>query len=441
VLYSSIYIYLDLPVWIKYGFKSVEQSKICSNKTQAYGYLADTLFGFLPSNINYAWNERILYDYHNLQWQINPLQQYLLITYQTKALRFNKDCLMKYFIISTAYPGAHIIILPLKAPPRCFTYSSNSGRFNSRTIGHGIFSTSCLADSSAAWLQFYDKNSLLFCGDFLIKVLNMDCHYGPIRCDQMSPRTRLANLTSSDFWSNYAYHMLLALGYRIKSQITVNTLKKIIDLSSRSQGKPYSANECYLKLIAIYYRAFRNHFFDINQEFDSIQPMPPSVILDEWEYVPRIYLTPYGVYPLPVNPLRGNRILRERQLFGPREHFCQVMLRDIDFGPARHTFIKEKTNEQWIKNLFCGVDTITVGNRKFHFLLCSSSQLRDRSFWFHAPYENRTAHDIRQWMGDFSHEKSVATRIARMALTFTGTTPTITVIDKASFSIPNLNKS
>jgi hypothetical protein len=117
------------------------------------------------------------------------------------------------------------------------------------------------------------------------------------------------------------------------------------------------------------------------------------------------------------------------------------MLRDIDFGPARHTFIKEKTNEQWIKNLFCGVDTIIVGNRPFHFLLCSNSQLRDRSFWFHAPYENYRAHDIRQWMGDFSDEKSVATRIARMALTLTYTTATITVIDKASFSILNLKKS
>ena len=86
------------------------------------------------------------------------------------------------------------------------------------------------------------------------------CHHGH----------HLLNLTSSDFWSNYAYHMLLALGYRIKSQITINTLQKIIDLSLKSQGKPYSTNECYLKLTAIYSRALRNYFFDINQEFDSI---------------------------------------------------------------------------------------------------------------------------------------------------------------------------
>ena len=73
-------------------------------KREENGNLADTLFGFLRTNVNYVWTEGILNDYHNLRWKINPRQQYLSITYQTKALRFNKDCLMKYFIISTAYP-------------------------------------------------------------------------------------------------------------------------------------------------------------------------------------------------------------------------------------------------------------------------------------------------------------------------------------------------
>jgi hypothetical protein len=338
---------------------------------------------------------------------------------------------MKYFIISTAYPGFYMIILPLKALPRCYLMPQTQGRFYQRTLSFGTINASCLTDSSALCLRFRSQNSLTACIQFLISVMNLDCHNGSIRCDQMSPQTWHFDHILSDFWSSYACQMLLALGYRIKRQITPTTFQKIMSLSHSSQSEPYSNHPCYLKLIALYYRARHNHFFDFNEEFDDIQPMPSSVILDRWVYVPRIYLTPYDVHPLPIKPMRGNRILRERQLFGPADHFCRVIIRDVDLGQPQQDFMK--INEQWIKNLLIGVDSITVGDRQFHFLLCSNSQLRDRSFWFHASYQNRGADYIRQWMGDFSRERCVGTRIARMALSLTGTTPTITVIEKIIF--------
>ncbi len=429
VFISSIH--LDLRVWVKYGFKSVQQSEVHLNTIDQYGNLAGISFGFLTSNVSYAWSEEVLDYYYCLQWKPNTRQKYLAIRYQTNELRLNQDCLMKYFIISTAYPGFYMIILPLKAIPRCFLMSPNPGCSPQRTFSFGIFSAACLTDSSALCLQFYDHNSLSACTQFLISVMNLDCHNGPIRYDQISPQTWHCDHILAAFWSTYAYQMLLALGYRIKRQITPTTFQKIENLSLSSQSESYSNNPCYLKLIALYYQARHNHFFDINEEFDGIQPMPSSVILDIWFYVPRIYLTPYGVYPLPVKPIRGNRILRERQLFGPADHFCRVIIRDIDLGQPQQDFMK--INEQWIKNLLVGVDSITVGDRQFHFLLSSNSQLRDRSFWFHASYENRGADYIRQWMGDFSHEKCVGTRIARMALSLTGTTPTITVMEITIF--------
>ena len=51
--------------------------------------------------------------------------------------------------------------------------------------------------------------------------------------------------------------------------------------------------------------------------------------------------------------MRGNRILRERQLFGPAENFCRVIIRDVDLGQPQKDFMK--INEQWIKNLIIGV--------------------------------------------------------------------------------------
>jgi hypothetical protein len=437
-LYNSLYIYLGRPVWIKFGLKSVEQSELQSNTGDKFYNFPEISFGFLTSNIDYSWSEMIQ-NGNCLQWETNIREKYLSIRYKNNELRLNQECLMKYFIIATDSPGFYGIILPLKASPRCYIKSRGPGHFYERTLTFETINASCLADSSALCLRFWNQYSLTVCTEFLINVMNLDCHNGPIRYNQMSFPIWPFNYTSWDFWSSYAYQMLLALGYRIKCQIILNTMDKITALSFLSRGKPYSIHPCYLKLIAVYYRARHNHFFNINDEFDDIQPMPPSIILDRWEYVPRIYLTPCGVYPLSIKPMRGNRILRERQLFGPADNFCRVIIRDVDLGQPQRDFMK--INEQWIKNLLVGADCIRIGDRQFYFLLCSNSQLRDRSFWFHAPYQTCGAEYIRQWMGDFSHEKCVGTRIARMALSLTGTTPTITVNRKTFFSVLSLKKT
>ena len=403
----------------------MDESSASLNMTNANGNLAEISFGYMPSNTVYLWNSRIQY-LNNLVWKTDIRHKYLAIQYQiNKEVRVTSDCLDKYFIISNHNTGVYTIVLPLKASPRCYLVPQRRGQFPQRVLNFGMIDGPCLADSSALCLRFHDQHTLTLCADFLINALKLDCHYGLINRVEMPSQISPFNIVLPDFWSNYAYQMLLSLGYRIKRQITRITIQKIMHLSLLSRNKKYSEHPCYLKLVAIYYRARHNRFFNINQEFDSIQPIPSSIPLSKWEYVPRIYLTPYGVYPLPIKPMRGNRILRERQLFGPSENFCRVIIRDVDLGQPQNDFMQ--TNEQWVKNLVVGVQHIPVGNQSFYFLLCSNSQLRDRSFWFHTPYNGCGADQIRRWMGDFSRETCVGTRIARMALSLTGTTPTIKV--------------
>jgi hypothetical protein len=411
-------------VWIKHGLKPVEEAEGELNNSDKFGHLVEVSFGYLPSTAVYSWNKKIQ-NYNLLKWQTNIREKYLAIKYQTNELRLNQECLDNYFVVSTAYAGIHMLILPLKAPPRCYILPRRPGQYHKRTLEFGMIDRLCLADSSALCLQFRSQNTLGAFAEFLINVIKLDCHTGSINSVEMSGQSQHFNQNLSDFWSNYAYQMLLALGYRMKHQLTFDTHRKIVELSNLSRGKQYSNHECYLKLMAIYYRARHNRFFDINKEFDSIRPIPSSVVLDKWEYVPRVYLTPYGIFPLPIKPMRGNRILRERQSFGPSENFCRVIIRDVDLGQPQNDFMK--INERWIKDLIIGDSHIIVGDRPFHFLLCSNSQLRDRSFWFHASFNGRGADHIRQWMGDFSSEKCIGTRIARMALSLTGTTATITV--------------
>ena len=389
------------------------------------GNLIEISFGYFTSIVQYTSNKRIPFD-EFLQWSTNHQNKCIMIQHKGNELCLNQDCLEKSFVFVLSHARIHKIILLLKAPPRCYTTPQRRGQFRQRQLAFGMIDEFCLANNSAVCLQFNRSESINACQKFLIEVMQLDCHYAQINCIPMPNQTYHFNNIGLDFWSSYAFQMLLSVGYRVTRQITAITIMKIKQLSDASNGQQHINHPCYLKLTALYYNARHSHFFDINLAFDQIQSIPSGVIMEKWEYVPRIYLTPYGVYPLPIKPMRGNRILRERTRFGPPEHFCRVIIRDVDMGQPQQDFIK--INEQWIKSLFIGNVNIPIGNHAFYFLLCSNSQLRDRSFWFYAPYGRCQAEHIRRWMGDFSHEQCVGARIARMALSLTGTTATIKVL-------------
>ncbi|CAF1475388.1 unnamed protein product [Adineta steineri] len=418
------------PLWIKYGIKSVEEPPSIINAKN--GKLIRASFGYLATNVTYSWIKQIQIPnrWHSLEWKTDASRKYVAVTYKNDnkimELRLTQECLDKYFMVSTHNTGKYIVILPLKTTPRCCNISLDRRQKYQRILSFKGIDGVCLSDCSAICLQFENKKSLDMCTIFLQNIMKLDCHFGPINCIEAPNQTLNFDDTLSDFWSSYAFQMLLTLGYRIKNQITELTLRKIYQLSDVSRDEQYPKHQCYLKLLALYNKVRHDRFCDINQEIDKIQPILPSTMLDKWMYVPRAYLTPYGFIPLPIKPIRGNRVLREQELFGPPENYCRIIIRDVDLGQPQQDLMR--ISEEWIKNFIVGKNFITIGNRQFFFLLCSNSQLRDKSFWFHAPYFDCTAGDIRKWMGDFSHEKCVGTHIARMALSLTGTTPTIKLL-------------
>ncbi|CAF1199655.1 unnamed protein product [Adineta ricciae] len=418
----------NAPVWIKCGVKTIDEPlDIQFKKSDTYA-LNKFSCGYFATNMNYMWSKGIQ-NIHSLQWKADITKAIISITAnnndKTLEMKLASECLDKYFVVVTN-SGEMCIILPIIATPRCYTALHNCQQRYSRRLDFGKIDESCLADTSALCLHFSNKKSLEKCKLFLIHVLKLDMHLGSVVIKKMSNQAPAYNYEIFNFWSCYTFQKLLTLGYRIKQKITCDIFSKIHQISNISNNEQYPNHQCYRKLIAIYHRAKRNRFFDIRREFDNIPPVVPGIVMDKYVYVPRIYLTPYTVYPLPIKPMRGNRVLRQKQHFGPDEHFCRVIIRDVDLGQPQKDFMEEQ--EQWIKNLITGETKIMVGHRQYQFLLCSNSQLRDRSFWFHAAYNDCEAHNIRQWMGDFSKEKCVGSYIARMALSLTGTTETITLL-------------
>jgi hypothetical protein len=213
--------------------------------------------------------------------------------------------------------------------------------------------------------------------------------------------------------------MVLSLGYHIKDRLDEEFMHFVGGEARESQRDHYPAHRFYKKVIAIYHLAKKNRFFNIVKKYNLIasQWLPPLQVC--YEYIPRIYLTPYGIYPRTLKPIRGNRVLRQYKRFGsPIQHFCRVILRDCDLSS-----IQSDTIEVWksqLKSILLN-NGLIIGQRHFEFLLFSNSQLRDRSLYFYHSFQSWTAEGIRQWLGEFNHEKSVGTRIARMAQCFTST--------------------
>jgi hypothetical protein len=429
---------LGRPVWIKEDLKVSKNAKQkFSHREVAIEYIS---FGYLSTPISFLCDEQF-YNRLPLFWIPNDRYRHISIQFRSKpsiGFRLDGKCLEHYFLLIDLFPGFWAIILPLRATPCCYRgHTAQWQNPHNRILRLGSIAEQCLRDSSALFLKFFRSESLYGASSFLIDVMKMELHRASIRWARVTWKNTQIDQPLSDFWSSYAFQTLLTLGSRIKNQFDSHLHQKIIDESNRSRNDRYPNHRCYLKLMAVYLRAHADRFFDIKSEYERIPALPPSNFLTDWCYVPRVYLTPYGIYPMMVKPMRSNRVLREKQRFGPNEHFCRVILRDVDFSPPQKGLVTLIARQ--ISDLILGNGHLIIGNKLFEFLLSSNSQLRDRSFWFYSQYENQNALQIRQWMGDFSEEKCVGKYIARMGLTLTGTTATISV-SFVFFSPSNTNE-
>ncbi|KAL9672087.1 hypothetical protein QQ045_028335 [Rhodiola kirilowii] len=72
-------------------------------------------------------------------------------------------------------------------------------------------------------------------------------------------------------------------------------------------------------------------------------------------------------------------------------------------------------------------DGVIIGDKRFHFLAFSASQLRSNSIWMFASNDEVTAEDIREWMGCFNSIRSVSKCAARMGQLFSSSLQTVVV--------------
>ncbi|XP_021360712.1 uncharacterized protein LOC110455096 isoform X2 [Mizuhopecten yessoensis] len=220
----------------------------------------------------------------------------------------------------------------------------------------------------------------------------------------------------------YGWQCLLSGGFKVTDTITPHSIKTLrrnkLDLTADVFHHMASTAE-------------NTQFFDFeNVLTESLQQvrhleadsdeLPPHFTMSR-----RLVVTPTRLIPLFKEPIVKNRIIRQYN----DENFIRVIFRDEDFTRLSASGNALNIISERIRTFLDG--GFTIGDRKYEFLACSNSQLREHGVWFFCPYDDITSESIRNDIGDLTSERCVATYVSRMGLCFSASKATVAVDDRS----------
>ncbi|KAF2090058.1 RdRP-domain-containing protein, partial [Saccharata proteae CBS 121410] len=132
-------------------------------------------------------------------------------------------------------------------------------------------------------------------------------------------------------------------------------------------------------------------------------------------------VTPSTVYYTTPTVETSNRVIRENSEWADR--FLRVKFTDEkNEGNIYFSTDNPKANKQILDRVWRAMDKgICIGDRHYEFLAFGSSQFREHGAYFFASCEERTADQIREVMGDFTHIKEISKYAARLGQCFSTT--------------------
>ncbi|XP_061186848.1 uncharacterized protein LOC133194972 [Saccostrea echinata] len=216
----------------------------------------------------------------------------------------------------------------------------------------------------------------------------------------------------------YAWTSLRSQGFKVTDHITATLVEKIFRIKD-----PAQVFSNMVDLVA------EKPFFHFMSELDEAIEMAKYTSYENKNntssnltIVRRALLTPTKCVFLPKELVSQNRILRQYD----EDYFIRLVYRDEDYqkltkvpSVTLHNVLED------MKQIF--LKGFKIHDRKYEFLGCSNSQLREHSFWFFSSYNGITAESIRQSAGDLSKERCVASYVSRFGLCFSASRHTMDV--------------
>ncbi|KAF9357301.1 hypothetical protein BGX26_003950 [Mortierella sp. AD094] len=147
----------------------------------------------------------------------------------------------------------------------------------------------------------------------------------------------------------------------------------------------------------------------------------PRIVPPQCIYLRKVIVTPTTIHLQPPTVETSNRIVR--QFSNLSDYFLRVEFSDEGNNRVWSKDPSSSENNAIYNRIFSGLTNgLKIGDREYHFLAFSASQLRDNSAWFFCSQGgNHTVDSIHRWMGDFSRIKSIAKYAARMGQCFSST--------------------
>ena len=332
-------------------------------------------------------------------------------------LRVRYDDMQEFVLVNDIEGSSLTVFFMLKTPPSFHKILSKEDparltqtpRFAAQVIGNS--SVLSVTVASESYMQFQSVVSRLHALRFRVHWTYVEVKPPRPHIPGYVPRFR------DDFRMAYALACLRSQGYLITDRADglYSKLKQL-------KPSEYDHAEKALQQLALQTESSLegDRFIDLADQFQ--QNLEATLVADDTEeeqydncrFVRRAIVTPTRCILLPAELMAENRILRQ---FG--EEFCmRIVFRDESFCKLG-SYETSKSGEIGQRI----VDFLTAGKlidtRCYQFLACSNSQLRDHGCWLYAQdHDGRQAADVREWMGDFSGIKCVATYVARMGQCF-----------------------
>ncbi|XP_078314526.1 uncharacterized protein LOC144617504 isoform X2 [Crassostrea virginica] len=255
--------------------------------------------------------------------------------------------------------------------------------------------------------------------DVIFRLKRLGYHVVYARVSSMHYSPRASTFSFNDFDMEYAWACLCSQGYKVTDQLDEDNIL----LLKRSETTIVPEMLHRIAVIANE-RPFINFPCLIAKEVNT-----NKTILSENEDLPpnyslirRMVLTPTKHVFYPKEPIVQNRIIRQYE----EEYFIRIVFRDEDY--ERVSAIQPNSLDAVIEAMKQFMQKgFHILDRKYEFLGCSNSQLREHGFWLFCPNNGINAQNIRDDCGDISSERCVASYVSRFGLCFSASRDTIDV--------------
>ncbi|KAF9389237.1 hypothetical protein BGX21_000151 [Mortierella sp. AD011] len=231
-----------------------------------------------------------------------------------------------------------------------------------------------------------------------------------------APRPRMDAFNGLPFEVRYLLESALSFNYIVDYDLTPKVAQALCSLESLKASMILENIVSSRQRVWNLEKYIATEAAKLSRISSTTRIVPPQCI-----YLRKVIVTPTTIHLQPPTVETSNRIVRHFSKLN--DYFLRVEFSDEGYNRVWSKDSSSPENRAIYNRIFAGLNNgLMIGDRVYHFLAFSASQLRDNSAWFFCPQGgDQTADSIRQWMGDFSRIKSIAKYAARMGQCFSST--------------------